>query len=184
MNEETKDFRPHEQRLEFDEDFSFLKFNPNSDSLELSISDVGSVSDDGNDMPSPLKSSELSDGSSWTPSLSLPDSFLDGDEGMGNYEELLGDLNLQSLGEAKTAKKIINRILNSSNDHDKHVLDRLSTAENFASHRGHYALRSLGLEIRNVKEENKDLRSELDRVKSMLAASKEDLADLVSAIYT
>jgi hypothetical protein len=170
MNEERKYDSPLDKRSVLEEDLTFLKFDPNSDSLELSYSE------DSGGLASPLKS-DISVASSWTPSLSFPDSFL-GD--IGNFDDdILGDINLPSLGEGTSARKLISRIMNSSTDHDKQVLERLTTADNFASHRGHNALRLLGQELKNVREENAELRAELVRLKHMNAHSKEEFADLV-----
>jgi hypothetical protein len=173
-DEERKDGSPEGRRLEFDqEEFTFLKYNPNSDSFELSYSE------DSGGFGSPIKS-DISVASSWTPSLSLPDSFL-GDN--GNFDDdILGDINLPSLGDGTSARKLIYRIMNSSADHDRQVLERLTTAENFASHRGHNALRSLGHELRNARDENLELRAEVVRLKQINAQSKEEFNDLVSKV--
>ena len=173
MNEERKEGSPVIEKYGFDDDLSFLKYNPNSDSLELSVSDGDSQNGDGAQSTS---KSIISDASSWTPSLSLPESFL------GSDDDLLADIPLHSLGDAATARKLISRVLTGGDlDHDRQVLNRLSNAENVASHQGHYALRALGAELRAAKEEGKDLRDEVTRLRKLLTASKEDLSDLVRA---
>lgn len=167
MNEERKDSSPEERKNEFDEEFMFLKFDLNSDSLELSYSEDSALT-------SPIKS-DISVSSSWAPSMSLPDSFT------GDEDDILADINLPSLGEGISARKLISRIMNSSVDNDRQVLHRLTSAENFASHRGYNALRSLGQELRNVRDENSEMQAEILRLKRANAHSKEELFDLVSS---
>lgn len=94
-------------------------------------------------------------------------------------EELLGDLNLPSLGQGVESKSLISQILSGAYGHDQHFIQQISTADQYATNRGQSALKALGNELFATKEANNELRKEMNRLKELVSRIKDDLHDLV-----
>ncbi len=153
---------------EKDDDMQFLIFQRNSDSLDI-------LSSEGSDADFHSGKYVLD-----TSSFSFPDSH----EEDGDMTDIVDDLNLLSFGKSSDARQLVARILG---DHvlikpNLELFQRMNEDQNNVSNRGHSALRTLGLELKETREENRDLRVEIDRLKSLISTLKDDLVDLVSHI--
>lgn len=100
-------------------------------------------------------------------------------------DELLNELNLPSLGQGAHSKRLLSQILSGAYGHerDQELIKQISYADQFASNRGQSALKALGSELSAAKEQNNELRREMNRLKEMVAQTKDDLNDLVCNLF-
>jgi hypothetical protein len=109
-----------------------------------------------------------SDDLSYSPSISLPDSF--------TSSHALDDIYLPSLGEGKNAKKILEKILFTN---ETEAFDRIAAGDMFKMANAQSAMIQLSNKINNGINDNNSLREEVNRLKRCVLENKEDLRDLV-----
>lgn len=109
---------------------------------------------------------------SYSPTLSLPDSFL----ANGN---ILDDIDLPSLGESKTAQKVLHHIIY---NREFEALEKVSADDTFKTANAHSAIQTLSNKIKSLHESNDIQQNEINRLNRVLTDSKEEFRDLVGIL--